>query len=532
MKKFNIVTGLFLVVLFAGCNKNKLNRFPEDQPNSATYYTTTDQLVLAVNAAYSNLSYAQDGYPYLMQLECTSDVMWQRPTTDAQAIGLGQHTPATTMVRTIWNQFYTGIGKCNMLLENMSKAKASTPAALFRRIEGEARFLRAYYYGNLISLYGDVPLVNKSINPDESFLPRTPRAEVLNFIFRDLDSAIAQLPLSYSGIDVGRATNTAAMAYKARIALYNEKWDVAAAASKQLIDLNYHSLYPNYRNLFTYAGENSRESIFAFDFKQTVRVSATPQNMQARNSSGFSGVVPTRAMVDSYECIDGRTIDKSPLYSTADPFRNRDPRMRQAILGDGDTWFGTGGITFNMTYHPDSTTCTRYTPTFAKITNLEVTNAFSSFSGFLLKKYLDPADLVRARGYGVAVGQTSLYPAVTSTSQSALREVVRRERKVELVGEGLRLFDIRRWKIADVVMNGILFGKAMNRTIYYTLPKPTLDANSSPNYSSFNSLLNVVGNFKIMDNPRIFKPHNYLWPIPQSEIDVNKNPGFVQNPGY
>lgn len=574
MKKFNIVTGLFLVVIFAGCNKNKLNRFPEDQPNSATYYTTTDQLVLAVNAAYSNLSYAQDGYPYLMQLECTSDVMWQRPTTDAQAIGLGQHTPATTMVRTIWNQFYTGIGKCNMLLENMSKAKASTPAALFRRIEGEARFLRAYYYGNLISLYGDVPLVDKSINPDESFLPRTPRAEVLNFIFRDLDSAIAQLPLSYSGIDVGRATNTAAMAYKARIALYNEKWDVAAAASKQLIDLNYHSLYPSYRNLFTYAGENSRESIFAFDFKQTVRVSATPQNMQARNSSGFSGVVLTRAMVDSYECIDGRTIDKSPLYSTADPFRNRDPRMRQAILGDGDTWFGTGGITFNMTFHPDSTTCTRYTPTFAKITNLEVTNAFSSFSGFLLKKYLDPADLVlntqselafmfiryaevlltyaeakielnqidasvlnalnlvRARGYGVAVGQTSLYPAVTSTSQSALREVVRRERKVELVGEGLRLFDIRRWKIADVVMNGILFGKAMNRTIYYTLPKPTLDANSSPDYASFNSLLNVVGNFKIMDNPRIFKPHNYLWPIPQSEIDVNKNPGFVQNPGY
>jgi hypothetical protein len=396
----------------------------------------------------------------------------------------------------------------------------------------------------------------------------------LNFIFRDLDSAIAQLPLSYSGTDIGRATNTSAMAYKARIALYNEKWDIAAAASKQLIDLNYHSLYPNYRNLFMYAGENSRESIFAFDFKQTVRVSATPQNMQARNSSGFSGLVPTRAMADSYECIDGQTIDKSPLYSTADPFKNRDPRMRQTLLGDGDTWFGTGGITFNMTYHPDSTTCTRYTPTVAKITNLEVTNAFSSYSGYLIKKYLDPADLVlntqselafmliryaevlltyaeakielnqidasvlnainlvRARGYGVAVGQTTLYPAVTTTNQSALRDIVRRERKVELVGEGLRLFDIRRWKIAEKVMNGILFGKAMNRVIYYSLPKPQLDQNSSPSYDSFSNLVAVVGNFKIMDNPRVFKPHHYLWPIPQTEIDVNKNPGFIQNPGY
>jgi hypothetical protein len=364
------------------------------------------------------------------------------------------------------------------------------------------------------------------------------------------------------------------MAYKARIALYNGKWDIAAAASKQLIDLNYHSLFPNYRTLFMYAGENSRESIFAFDFKQTVRVSATPQNMQARNSSGFSGVVPTRAMADSYECIDGQTIDKSSLYSTAEPFKNRDPRMRQTILGDGDTWFGTGGITFNMTFHPDSNTCTRYSPSIAKITNLEVTNAFSSYSGYLLKKYLDPADLVlntqselafmliryaevlltyaearielnqidasvlnainlvRARGYGVAVGQVSLYPAVTTTGQAALREIVRRERKVELVGEGLRLFDIRRWKIAEKVMNGILFGKAMNRTIYYSLPKPQLDQNSSPSYDSFNTLLSVVGNFKIMDNPRVFKPHHYLWPIPESEIDVNKNPGFVQNPGY
>lgn len=574
MKKINFLIWSFMTIMLTGCDKDYLNRFPEDQPNSGTYYTTADQLILAINAAYSNLSYAQDGYPYQMQLECTSDVMWQRPNTDAQVIGLGQHTSNTTMIRTIWVQSYTGIGRCNMLLENMSKAKTVTSAALYRRIEGEARFLRAYYYGLLISLYGDVPLLDKPLEVKDAFLPRTSQADILTFIFRDLDSAAAQLPLSYTGTDIGRATSTSALAYKARIALYNNKFAIAAAAAKQVMDLNYHSLYPNYRNLFMYAGENSRESIFAFDYKQTVRVSATPQNMQARNSSGFSGQVPTRAMADSYECTDGNTIDKSPLYSTADPFKNRDPRMRQTLLGDGDTWFGTGGITFNMTYHPDSTTCTRFTPTVAKITNLEVTNAFSSYSGYLLKKYLDPADLVlntqselafmliryaevlltyaeakielneidatvlnainqvRARGYGVAVAQTTLYPAVTTTNQSALRGIIRRERKVELVGEGLRIFDIRRWKIGEKVMNGILFGKAQNKTIYNNLPKPQIDENSSADYTSFNSLISVVGNFKIMDNPRVFKSHHYLWPIPQAEIDVNKNPGFKQNPGY
>ena len=562
------------MVLILSCNKDYLNRFPESDPNSATYYTTADQLTLAVNAAYLNLVYQQDGFPYQMQLEGTSDLVWQRPATDAQTIGLGQHTSNTTMIRTIWTQSYIGIGRCNALLENMIKAKSVTTAAQYSRIEGEAKFLRAYYYGTLISLYGDVPLVVKSIPAEESYLARTPKAEVLNAIFSDLDSAAAKLPLSYTGTDIGRATKTSALAFKSRIALYNAKWDVAAAASKAVIDLGYHALYPNYRNLFMYVGENSRESILAFDYKLTIRTNAAPQNNQARNSSGFSGLIPTRALADSYECTDGLTIDKSTLYSTADPFKNRDPRMRQTLLGDGDTWFGAGGITFNMTFHPDSTTCSRYTPTFAKIPNLEVTNAFSSYSGFIMKKYLDPQDmavpnqselafmliryaevllnyaeakielnqidasvldainLVRARGYGVAATQTTLYPAIKTTNQTELRAIVRRERKIELAGEGLRVFDIRRWNIAEKVMNGILFGKAMNKAIYYSLPKPALDENSSPDYTSFTSLLSIVGNFKIMDNPRVFKSHNLLWPIPQAELDVNKNPGFKQNPGY
>ena len=574
MKKINLIILAFSMVLILSCNKDYLNRFPESDPNSATYYTTADQLTLAINAAYNNLSYQQDGFPYQMQLEGTSDLVWQRPTTDAQTIGLGQHTSNTTMIRTIWTQSYIGIGRCNALLENMIKAKSVTTAAQYSRIEGEAKFLRAYYYGTLISLYGDVPLVVKSIPAEESYLARTPKAEVLNAIFSDLDSAAAKLPLSYTGTDIGRATKTSALAFKSRIALYNAKWDVAAAASKAVIDLGYHALYPNYRNLFMYVGENSRESILAFDYKLTIRTNAAPQNNQARNSSGFSGLIPTRALADSYECTDGLTIDKSTLYSTADPFKNRDPRMRQTLLGDGDTWFGAGGITFNMTFHPDSTTCSRYTPTFAKIPNLEVTNAFSTYSGFIMKKYLDPQDmavpnqselafmliryaevllnyaeakielnqidasvlnainLVRARGYGVAATQTTLYPAIKTTNQTELRAIVRRERKIELAGEGLRVFDIRRWNIAEKVMNGILFGKAMNKAIYYSLPKPALDENSSPDYTSFTSLLSVVGNFKIMDNPRVFKSHNLLWPIPQAELDVNKNPGFKQNPGY
>lgn len=574
MKKIIINLALSVVLLFTGCDKEYLNRYPEDSPNSSTYYKTADELVLAVNSAYANLVFNQQYFPYQMMVEATSDVLWFRAGDDVQVIGLGQHTPNTGIIRNVWAQSYTGIGKCNSLLENMEKAKAVTSPALYNRIDGEARYLRAYYYGLLISHYGDVPLVDKTLPSAESYVPRTPKAQVLDFVLKELDDAAAKLPVSYTGLDVGRATKGSALAYKARIALYNEKWDVAALAAKAVMDLNYHSLYANYRNLFTYAGENSRETIFAFDYKQTVRTAAYSQGNQSRLAGGFSTLIPTRAMADSYECTDGLPIDKSPLYSSADPFRNRDPRMRQTILGDGDTWFGIGNITYNVAFHPDSTQCTRYTPTFAKIGNTEVSNAFSAFSGYVLKKYLDPADLVlntqselafmliryaevlltyaeakieanqidatvldainqvRARAYGVAVTATTLYPAITTTNQSALRTIVRRERKVEFAGEGLRVFDIRRWKLAEKVMNGILFGKALKRDIYFTLPVPTIDANASPEYSGFASLVSTVGNFKIMDNPRVFEPRHYLWPIPQSELDVNKNPDFKQNPGY
>lgn len=575
MKKSIFFLTLVLMVL-GGCKKTYLDRLPESSPNSGTYFKSADELVLAINSAYNNICYnGAANMPGLMLYDGMSDIFWYRQTNDVQTVGLGLHTPSTTLFRQVWDLFYGGIGKCNNLLDNMNKAKAVTDPVLYARIEGEAQFLRAYFYSYLVSLYGDVPLIDHVLPLSESHVPRVAKATVVDFILSQLDEAAAKLPATYTGTDKGRATKGAALALKARIALYNAKYEVAATAAKAAMDLGVYSLYPNYRNLFTYAGEGSSETILAYDYKQTVRVSSIAQADQTRLGGGFSIYVPTRSLADSYECTDGLTVDKSPLYSTADIFANRDPRMRASILGDNDTWYGTGGITYNQTYHPDSTQCTRYTPTKALITNTEVTNAFSSFSGMVLKKYLDVTDvnlntqselafmiiryaevlltyaeakieagqidasvlnainLVRARGYGVAVGATTLYPAITTTDQAELRKIIRRERKVELAGEGLRLFDIRRWKIAEKAMNGLLFGKALKSAIYHNLPKPaSIDENMIPDYSSFNSLLSVTGNFKIMET-REFKPAtHYLWPIPQADIDVNHNAGFKQNPGY
>lgn len=572
----NIIALIVIFFVLGGCKKSYLDRFPESSPNSATFFRTADELVLALNSAYNNLNFTgQFDVPGLMTLDATTDIFWNRTTNDQQVIGAGLHTPVTGLVRSVWDNFYSGIGKVNNLLDNMEQAKGVTAPALYARIEGEAQFLRAYFYTYLVSLYGDVPLVDKVLPLSEASVPRTEKAKVVDFILAQLDEAAAKLPVSYTGNDKGRATKGAALALKARMALYDGRYDVAAKAAKDVMDLGVYSLYPNYRNLFTYAGEGSAETILDYDYKQTVRVGGYSRAYNTRFSGGFSAFIPTRALADSYEAIDGLTIDKSPLYSTANIFANRDPRMRATILGDNETWFGTGGITYNLSFHPDSTQVTRYTPTRGMITNTEVTNAFSSFSGMVFKKYLDVADVelstqseiafmliryaevlltyaeakielgqidqsvldainrVRARAYGVSVTATSSYPAITTMNPSELRKIIRRERKVELAGEGLRLFDIRRWQIAEKAINGLLFGKALKSNIYLSLPKPTsIDENATPDYSSFSALLAVPGNFKIMET-RTFDPSkHYLWPIPQADLDVNRHPEFKQNPNY
>ena len=144
-------------------------------------------------------------------------------------------------------------------------------------------------------------------------------------------------------------------------------------------------------------------------------------------------------------------------------------------------------------------------------------------SGNIDQSVLDAINKVRARGYGVNLEETSQYPAVTTTDQSELRKIIRRERRAELAGEGLRIFDIRRWRIAEYVMNGIFLGRPDGLYSIVSSP-PEIDDHGHPNYGDAVSLYWNV-------EPRVFNPNrDYLWPIPQAEIDVNTE--MTQNPGY
>jgi hypothetical protein len=264
--------------------------------------------------------------------------------------------------------------------------------------------------------------------------------------------------------------------------------------------------------------------------------------------------MPIPSLFDSYECIDGLPIDKSPLYNPQLPWENRDPRLNHTVALSGSIYFG-----YQYETNKDSVECWNYNVSPpARIPNLDATHAYASYSGYSWRKYCDPLE-ARSDGassinsivfryadvllmYAEAKIENnqldeSVYIAIEKVrtragmpgiargkTQQELRRVIRKERKYELACEGLRMFDIRRWRIADRLMNGICYGRVLTG---YPSTAPTIDEYGNPDYTNLpdRALLGTKLGTRFFDPNR-----DYVSPIPQSELQ--SNPNLVQNPGY
>jgi len=556
-----LIFGFVLILGFTTSCNDELNQSPLDAPANTNFFSNKDELTMAINGAYTGLWWGGDPMP--IYLDNITDLGFLRSGYNGmKSVGQGAATSETGEFQSTWDHMYSSISKCNNLLENMSRAKDNVSDDFFTRIQAEARFLRAFYYFWLTELYGDVPLLTKVPKADEAKVARTPQNEVVNQIIKDLDFAAQNLPNSWSGSDVGRATKGAALTLKARTALLNGRYDVAATAAKSVMDMGIYSLYPNYEELFQYPGVRSSEVILDAPYQKGVRTTGLPIKEGTRNVGAWSTIVPSQFMVDTYEATDGKQIDESSLYDPQHPFENRDPRLDASIIRPGSIFAGYVFYT-----HPDST-MTWYVQDGQKkrVTNQDVTNPYATYTGYCWRKYNSPQDFpqniqsselnfiymryaedlltyaeakieqgnidqsvldainkVRARAYGVDPSQTNQYPAVTTMNQDQLRKEVRYERTVEFANEGLRLFDIRRWKIGKDVMDGTLVGRP--KGAYTTVPNtPDIDENGHPHYDGMMDLFRSV-------EQRSFDPkRDYLWAIPQKELDVNDK--MSQNPGY
>lgn len=553
MRTYFTLAFLLVCLTLTSCEKY-LERYPLEGPSDQSYFSNAAELELAVNGCYKGMNFnPTDGMPFPLLLDCATDLSWDRNNSTLQQIGKGAHDSNNGWVRSVWNESYKIIGRCNFILTNIQKLDGKMDAALFARYQAETRFIRAYTYYYLIELFGGVPLVKGVLALEDAQVPKSTKEECAAFVQTELEEAVKVLPVSYDAKNNGRATKGAALATLARTALFNGKWDVAANAAKQLIDAKTYSLHTNFGELFTYKGQSSPEIIWALQYLKGTLTHATPQNYLSRNAQGASNKVPGQTLVDSYECTDGLSIDKSPLYNPKQPFKNRDPRLDMSLAVPGSVYFN-----YQFETHKDSVKCWNYNTTPAtRIDNQDAIHAFATYTGYCWRKYTDMTDkddrsnseinviLIRYAEVLLIYAEAkieanqidqSVYDAInavrkrvnmpalaTGLTQAQLRSAVRKERKYELANEGFRLFDIRRWKIAEKVMSGNFLGRVPKG---YPATAPVIDENGTPDYSAVPN----KGDLRVVEQ-RIFNPkRDYLWPIPYIETVTNK--ALKQNDGY
>jgi hypothetical protein len=546
-KKIVYILSLFIFAV-TSCSKDYLDRLPLDQISDETFWKTEKQLMLAVNGCYGALKGRNT-----IDMEWMADNAFNASTPDLQVIGNGNFGADLGTINSEWRTLYAGIRQCNVFLENYQKA--AVPNQERKEIlAAEVRVIRAYLYGYLALLWGDVPLVTKPLDIDELYEARTPVAEVQNFIFTELDAAAAVLPKEIpAGTDLGRIRKGAALGLKARLALYYNKYDVAEKAAKDVMDLGVYSLFTtgdpktSYNSLFTYAGKlargNNKETILArlyLDDLNTHNVSR-----EAQLPDGVIRFNPTKSLVDDYLCVDGLPIAKSPLYAERnyqDVFTNRDPRMVQTVLAPGSRWGG------RFDGNPGNTNPDIYTaPKFRSDRRGAVTT-----TGYYFTKYVEPttvglvgrdANDTHILRYGEIlltyaearleqgklsqddidrsinllrdrVGMKRMVLTELAANAMNVRDELHRERRIELALEGQRYFDIKRWKIGAVMANDLKGMKKEWALVPGDVASIRTDANG----------------YIIAQSGRTFTDRNYLWPVPQIQLD--RNPALGKNPGW
>ena len=567
--KYQLITFIAgLALLLNSCVDMSLT--PLSNANSEAWYTTEQELDMAVNEFYI-LGYWKDP---LENAELWTDNFTYRNTHRTTILsGTLNGTTANEnyIVPRLWQQSYKLIARANTLLEKIDGNSVTIPEEKIRQYKAEAHFARACKYADLIFFFGDVVYLDKYITIDEAFQKgRTPKEEVIPLVYADFDKAIEDLPVSY-GTKAIHFTKGAALAMKARFALYMGDWEIASQAAKACMDLNEYELHSDFADLFLANTKNkTKEKIFAIPrsiANSVVLDNWFVSNERTRNSGGYGSAAPSWDLFASFLCTDGLPIDKSPLFDPKNPFKNRDPRCTSTIVE-----FGTEFLGFEYNTHPEAMEVMNYTTGKMQANqDNRLVNQYASFNGLNWKKGIDEAwtvqggvecdyvimryadvllmyaeakieqnqidnsvvnaiNMVRARGFGVGVSETTRYPAVTSTNQTELRKTVRLERRVELAKENRRYMDLIRWRLASKALNsnnyGIIYpATPASITNWFWASTPTIDDDGLVSFKAMEDAKQIA-----VLSVREWNDRQYLWPIPVS--DIEKCPNLKQNPGY
>jgi starch-binding outer membrane protein, SusD/RagB family len=456
---------------------------------------------------------------------------------NTRGIAAGGYDGSNTRVTNEWSYHYSGIRKCNTLLENIGRI-TDLDATLRDRIVAEASVIRAFHYIHLLTWYGPVPLVTRELSIDESQrLTRTHVDAIEDFIYRELDNAAAHLPGvdQYAQADRGRITKGAALALKARLALYRADWALVESLTQAIMDGNAgpYDLFDNYAGLFTAEHEYNREVILDLEFVPNVRIHSIQRYFIPKTEGQLvTSIAPAQELVDSYRMLNGKNIrDAGSGYDESNPYANRDPRLHATIVYDGDEW-----------QRPDGSTLTIRTMPGTGDNSVDYSDA--SPTGYYVRKYFDKTHQANQSGLNLiliryadvllmhAEAKNNLHAFTetvwnntirrirvragftdagaldfhTSWSQATLEEIIRQERRAEFAMEGQRIFDLKRWRTAESALSGWLHGIRAG--------DPAVD-----------------DGYLRIDNRAFDAAKHYLWPVPLREVSLNKNLN-PNNPGW
>lgn len=540
-----------------------LDRIPDYELGSGDFWKTQEQTDAAIAGVYAKMKELSYAYAWQFALDCLGNVGMGYDEQGIAPVSRGTYTANTSWVRSKWTALYECIAASNYFLQNVGKADIDENTRMI--YEAEAKFLRAFNYFELTKFYGGVPIYDETVvvedDYDSMLEPRSTLDEVYAFILGDIQTAVLGLPDKWEEKYNGRLTKAAAYALKGKVLLYKKDYVNAALAFEEVVKNPDINLYDDYAGLFTPEGDSSSEMIFAFQNIGGVGNAygmpmAFYMGTRSTRGSCWNNVMLSTSFVDTYEWKTGEPFSWEDVFSDYEPlktfvaeltddlkevrrypdevekirqvWKERDPRLAatailpyteykgwaenrpkpcEYVVAEGvnevngfvrgnNDWFAyffrkfvpeydMDGTANNRAHTPINFPLIRYADVLLMLAECYNENNRSSDA-------VDLINQVRARAGMPGINSGPDYLAADSKEE--VFERIRRERGWELAGEGHSFDDYKRWGMLE------------------QLDGPMSDLLGTVKYT------------------RVVSSRDYLWPIPQTERDMN--PDLTQNPGW
>ncbi|MFH5884660.1 RagB/SusD family nutrient uptake outer membrane protein [Halalkalibaculum sp. DA3122] len=588
---------LLSVLIFNACDNNPLDIQPPDQITEEVVWEDVSLIKAYLSEVYRGMGHGlyhhklsantDNGHPIPVRNES-----FVQSNINSSDRGIFDAFLDRDYYHYSWDHLYDKIRQLNIFIEEIDNS-AIEDQNVKDQLKGEAHFLRAYFYHNLLRMYGGVPIITEvyGLNDDMN-VPRNSFGETVSFIVQEAESAAGLLPTVRTGENLGRASAGAALALKSRILLYaasdlyhenpsdmvetgytgsqnqTQMWRDAKNAAQAVIDLDTYSLFrpnpadkeeaeQNYEQLFR--TPNTSEAILElYRSEETASTVDPPYNPNLHHGPNgyhmFGSNTPTQQLVDAYKMADGSEFSwENPSHASA-PYENRDPRFYATIAYDGAEYRerpadtkdrDEDGViqTFLELNLPDGTTVSGLD---TRNSNVEPWNG--TYTGYYMRKFIDVSKppetgpqsgvwpffryaeiLLNYAEASIELGEfgdardalnrirvrAGMPEIGSSVTGQELSEHYRNERRIELVYEEHRYFDIRRWMIAPDVMDVNAKGIEINAE--------ATDRADRSTYTNYEYEVISVQN-RAWDNKMYF--------MPISQDEMNRNSELVQNPGF